>query len=413
MRGTFADFSRSLIVATIATLTVTGTLIFNSGSRVQGDIIPSVNNTYDLGSSALSWAEGYVTSTFQVGDALTVTDGNGPGMAHMCVGRGQSPANAAACDGVVTVYASSTGYIDTLKLYAGANGADSACITMGNAGGATLGRHCSLSGTPSYYMMGLNGLSFQGTSLVPAVGIDMVIRGNRVGILNAGALPNTELEVVGTVSSTRHLSQGGTAAAPAYSFGEDTDNGLYRLANNNPAIAAAGGHSINFNDGWVSVGGTQFATMADGDGYYFGDQIRGLRYFGGGDFEFQNWHLNKFYFTKYNGSVRTRFAVFDSVGARVGMSDGGNLTNFAPSTTLEVAGSGVSTTQLYVGQGGNRYSLTNVQAAVINTGTTSTLMLGNTGKKGCFAMADVAGVMQYVSITAAGAFQISTSACNP
>lgn len=412
MRGTFADFSRSLIVATIATLTITGTLIFNSGSRVQGDIIPSVNNTYDLGSAALSWAEGYVTSTFQVGDALTVIDGNGPGMAHACFGKGQSPAGTLGCDGTVTIYASSTGYIESLKLYAGGNGADSACFSMGNAGGATLGKHCSLSGTPSYYLMGLNGLVFQGTSLVPAVGIDMVIRGNRVGILNAGALPNTELEVVGTVSSTRHFSQGSTAAAPAFTFGEDSDSGLYRIANNTPAISAGGAVSAYFEAGKVYARGT-FATLADGDGYYFGDNVRGLRYLTAGDFEFQNWHLNKFYFTKYNGSTRTRFAVFDSVNTRVALSDGGDLTNFAPSTTLEVAGSGVSTTQLYVGQAANRYSLTNVQAAIINTGTTSTLQLGNTGKKGCFAMADVAGVMQYVSITAAGAFQISTSACNP
>lgn len=86
MRGTFANFSRALVVATIATLTVTGTLIFNSGSRVQGDFIPSVDNTYDLGSSSLRWndlkatnvsstnitATGYVSTT-----ALYVDGGNG------------------------------------------------------------------------------------------------------------------------------------------------------------------------------------------------------------------------------------------------------------------------------------------------------------------------------------------------
>lgn len=86
MRGTFANFSRALVVATIATLTVTGTLVFNSGSRVQGDIIPSANNTYSLGASSTRWlatnstsvsstnitATGYVSTT-----ALYVDGGNG------------------------------------------------------------------------------------------------------------------------------------------------------------------------------------------------------------------------------------------------------------------------------------------------------------------------------------------------
>lgn len=86
MRGAFANFSRSLVIATIATLTITGNLIFQSGARVQGDIIPSANNTYTLGTSSTRWlaihstsvsstnitATGYVSTT-----ALYVDGGNG------------------------------------------------------------------------------------------------------------------------------------------------------------------------------------------------------------------------------------------------------------------------------------------------------------------------------------------------
>ena len=395
-------------------LSVTGGSQLTGNVTTTAGIVPATSAGASIGSPTLPYNNVYATGTLQVGDALTVIDGNGPGMAHMCVGRGQSPSSATACDGLITAYASTTGYVDTLKLYAGANGADSACIAMGNAGGTTLGRHCSLSGTPSYYMMGLNGLAFQGTSLVPAVGIDMVIRGNKVGINNAGAAPNTTLEVIGQTSSTNVYVGAGTVSAPGLAFGEDQDTGMYRLAANNPAITAGGAHSLNFNDGWVSVGGINFATMADGDGYYFGDNVRGLRYLSGGDFEFQNWHLNRFYFTKYTGSVRTRFANFDSIVKRVGLSDSADLVNTSPTTTLEVSGTGVSSTKLYVGSGVNQYSLTNVDAAIVNTGTTSTLQLGNTSKPGCMKWTDVGGTVRYVTIDAAGtAFQISASACNP
>lgn len=77
---------KKLVVAALATLTITGSLVFQSGSRIQGDLIPSVNNTYTLGATSTRWlathstsvsstnitATGYVSTT-----ALYVDGGNG------------------------------------------------------------------------------------------------------------------------------------------------------------------------------------------------------------------------------------------------------------------------------------------------------------------------------------------------
>lgn len=339
-------------------LQVDGQSLLSGSVTTTAGIFPATPGGASIGSVSYPYNGVYATGTAQLGDALVAYNGNGSGSDRICVGQGQSPSRAMACDATATFYASSTGYQDVFKLYAGGNGADGACFSAWNQG-AMLGRQCQVSGTPSYYLMALQGLAFQGSSQTPAGGIDMVIRNNRVGIANAGALPNTTLEVVGQTSSTSFYAGAGSNASPSITFGNDTDTGLRSHAANQIGFSA-GGVGAGYMKAGVMYVRNDFASLQTGDGYCWGDDVRCMRYISGGDFEFQGWHLNKFYISRTNGGTPTRFAVFDAPTNRVAMSDAGTLLSYTPNTALEVLGSGVSSTQLNVN----------------GTSTLRTLMLG-------------------------------------
>lgn len=103
-------------------------------------------------------------------------------------------------------------------------------------------------------------------------------------------------------------------------------------------------------NGYTYAGGS-YAGLSEGDGYYFGDSVRGLRFLTGDDFEFQNWHVGgQFYMSVYNGSARTRFAVFDAPTKRSAFSSSVDLRNYTPNTDLEVIGT-ASATKVVVGDG--------------------------------------------------------------
>jgi hypothetical protein len=86
---------------------------------------------------------------------------------------------------------------------------------------------------------------------VPSLTIDgaLTVGGAIVGNGGAGFTGNVtvsagNLDVDNNVSGTRFLAGFGTAAAPAFSFAADDDNGLYRSAANTAAISG-GGSSIH------------------------------------------------------------------------------------------------------------------------------------------------------------------------
>ncbi len=327
-------------------LQIDGQSLLTGSVTTTAGIFPATAGGANVGSIAFPYGGVYTTGTSQFGDALIAFNGNGPGSDRICVGQAQSPSRAMACDATATFYASSTGYQDVFKLYAGGNGADGACFSAWNQG-AMLGRQCQVSGVPSYYLMALQGLAFQGSSQTPAAGIDMVIRNSRVGIANNGAAPNTTLEVVGDTSSTRFYAGAGSNASPSITFGNDPDTGLRSHAANQIGFSAGGVGAGYMKAGTMYVR-NDFASLQTGDGYCWGDDIRCMRYISGGDFEFQGWHLNKFYISRTNGGTPNRFAVFDAPTNRVAMSDAGTLLSYTPNTALEVLGSGVSSTQLNV-----------------------------------------------------------------
>lgn len=279
MRGVFADFQKSLANAVIVALTISGTLTLASTARIAGHLLPGTTNTYDVGSTSLTWRSG-----------------------------------------------------------------------------------------------------FFGTS----------------------------------VSSTEVIAGGGTLGAPSISFSGDSDTGLYQFAANSPAIVAGGAVSAYFEAGKIYARGS-YATLAEGDGFYFADAVRGLRFLNGDDFEFQNWHVGgQFYITSYNGTVRTRHAVFDAPTKRAAFSDTTDLRNVTPTTTLEVIGLGTSSSKMFVGGGANQYTIGSVQSAVINGGgTTSTHQIGSSTNKSCLVLGDIDGAGVTYVTALDGVLTASMTACNP
>jgi hypothetical protein len=339
-------------------LQVDGRSLLMGAVTTTGGIFPAVAGGADLGSNTYPYGSVFTTGTSVLGGALTVTNGSGSGADRLQVGYEQSPAQGFMSTAPLNIYAPSTGYVDTFTMTAGGNGADGACFSAKNLG-ATLGRQCQVSGNPSYYIMGLNGLAFQGNNVTPGSAFDLVIRNNRIGVNNGGAVPNATLEVVGDTSSTRFYAGAGSSAAPSMTFGNDPDTGLRSHAANQIGFSA-GGVGAGYMKAGIMYVRNDFASLQTGDGYCWGDDVRCMRYISGGDFEFQGWHLNKFYISRTNGGTPTRFAVFDGPTSRVAMSDAGTLLNYTPNAALEVLGSGVSSTQLNVN----------------GTSTLRTLMLG-------------------------------------
>lgn len=52
----------------------TGDLALNDNLSVTGDILPSTDDTYDVGSATLRWQDGYFSDSVNIGDTLTLSD---------------------------------------------------------------------------------------------------------------------------------------------------------------------------------------------------------------------------------------------------------------------------------------------------------------------------------------------------
>lgn len=168
---------------------------------------------------------------------------------------------------------------------------------------------------------------------------------------------NTSIvRITGTQTQSSLVTEGLTIDNTVNQSGSAGYIGLYV----NPTLTSEGSAGTKLID--LAIGGTSqfyidkngrtyaggsYGALADGDGYYFGDEVRGLRFVTGDDFEFQNWHVGgQFYMSVYNGSARTRFSVFDAPTKRVAFSDSVDLRNYTPNTSLEVLGTASSTNVL-------------------------------------------------------------------
>ena len=334
-------------------LQVDGLSLLTGKATTTAGIVPATAGGADIGSLAYPYNGLYTTGTAQLGGALTVSNVNGGDSVQ--IGWEQSPAKAASASNQsfapLNIYASSTGFQDTFTITAGGNGTDGACFAAKNLG-ATLGRHCQTSSPLGYWIMG-TAIAFNSGNTTPygTANVDLQIRNNNVGIgLPSGTAPTEKLEVNGNVSTTKVIAGAGSVSAPSLTFNGDTDNGVYLFGANSPGIAAGGAVAAYFQSGKVFVKGS-YATLADGDGYYFGDNVRGLRYLTGDDFEFAQWHVGgQRYETVYNGSTYTRYVVFDAPTKRSAFSSSVDLRNYTPNTDLEVIGT-ASTTALIVSGG--------------------------------------------------------------
>lgn len=318
-------------------------------------LVPATAGGANIGSALYPYNGLYTTGTVQLGDAIGVVNGNSAGNDQVQIGYGQSPAKVVGdtfkSTAPMNIYAASTGFVDTFTMTAGGNGADGACFSVKNLGG-TLGRQCQASSALGYWIMGA-GLAFNSGNTTPygTANVDLQIRNNNVGIgLPSGTAPAEKLEVSGNVSSTKVIASVGSVSAPSLTFSGDTDNGMYLFGANSPAIAAGGAVAAYFQSGKIFAKGS-YATLADGDGFYFGDNVRGLRYLTGDDFEFAQWHVGgQFYQTVYNGSAYTRYVVHDAQTKRSAFSSTVDLRNYTPNTDLEVIGT-ASTTALIFSSG--------------------------------------------------------------
>ncbi len=342
-------------------LQVDGRSVFVGAVTTTGGIFPNTAGGADVGSISYPYGGVFTTGTSIFGGAMTVTNGSGSGADRVQVGYEQTPAQGFMSTAPLNIYAPSTGFVDAFTMTAGGNGADGACFAAKNLGG-TLGRQCQTSSPLNYWIMSAAGLAMQSGNTTPygPTNVDLLIRGNNIGINYPNAsTPSEKLEVVGNVSSTKVIAGAGSNSAPSVTFGNDPDTGLRSHAANQIGFSAGGVGAGYMKAGTMYVR-NDFASLQTGDGYCWGDDIRCMRFISGGDFEFQGWHLNKFYISKTNGGTPTRFAVFDGSTNRVAMSDAGTLLSYTPNTALEVLGSGVSSTQLNVN----------------GTSTLRTLMLG-------------------------------------
>lgn len=313
-------------------------------------ILPATAGGADIGSALYPYNGLYTTGTVQLGGALTVSNVNGGDSVQ--IGWEQSAAKAAGASNQsfapLNIYASSTGFQNAFTMTAGGNGTDGACFAANNLGG-TLGRQCQTSSPLGYWIMG-TGLAFNSGNNTPygTTNVDMQIRSNNVGIgLPATTSPSEKLEVGGNVSSTKLIASVGSVSAPSVTFSGDTDNGLYLFGANSPGIAAGGAVAAYFQSGKIFVKGS-YATLADGDGFYFGDNVRGLRYLTGDDFEFAQWHVGgQFYQTVYNGSTYIRYVVHDAPTKRTAFSSTVDLRNYTPNTDVEVIGTASTTALIF------------------------------------------------------------------
>lgn len=313
-------------------------------------ILPATAGGADIGSALYPYNGLYTTGTVQLGGALTVSNVNGGDSVQ--IGWEQSAAKAAGASNQsfapLNIYASSTGFQNAFTMTAGGNGTDGACFAANNLG-ATLGRQCQTSSPLGYWIMG-TGLAFNSGNTTPygTANVDLQIRSNNVGVgLPSGTAPSEKLEVSGNVSSTKVIASVGSVSAPSVTFSGDTDNGMYLFGANSPGIAAGGAVAAYFQSGKIFVKGA-YAALADGDGFYFGDNVRGLRYLTGDDFEFAQWHVGgQRYETVYNGSAYTRYVVFDAPTKRSAFSSSVDLRNYTPNTDLEVIGTASTTALIF------------------------------------------------------------------
>lgn len=321
MRGVFADFQKSLANAVVTALTITGVLTLGANSRIAGHLIPSANNTYDVGSVTSTWRSGYFGTSLAV-PAISVTS-TGSGL---------------------TLYNTT----DQVTDYERGNLAFSSneLLLTTAAGGSGTSRNVRIAAG-----WATDGLTFQPGGL----GICYFCFNRTASAANASVM-----RITGTQTQSSLTTEGLTIDNTVNQSGSAGYTGLFI----NPTLTsegsagtrlidlAVGGTSQFYIDknGYTYVGGS-YVNLTEGDGYYFGDNVRGMRYVSGDDFEFQNWHVGgQFYISSFNGVTRTRHAVFDALTKRAAFSSSVDLRNYTPNTDLEVIGT-ASTTVLLAGPG--------------------------------------------------------------
>lgn len=397
MRGVFANFQKSLASAIVAALTITGVLTLGSSARIAGNLIPSADNVYDVGSAALEWRTGYF-GTSLASPAISVTS---TGAGITLYNTTDQVTNFEKADLTwasnvlnLTTTRGGTGTSRDFRIAMGGWGASDG-LTF-SAGGSGICFYCfnrtySSANTAITRMTGTNTAS---SNTSEALQLDPTIN-------QSGTAGYNVLSIDPTITAE---GSGGTK--------------LLRLA-----VGGTDQFYIDKN-GYTYAGGS-YASLTDGDGYYFGDSVRGLRYLTGDDFEFQNWHVGgQFYMTVFNGSARTRFAVFDSPTKRAAFSDSVDLRNYTPNTSLEVLGT-ASSTNLVVNGGTSikghlsttasldfasvsAQSCSTLTMTVTGAATTDNVVLGGTGLNTLQGTTGIATVQGYVS----AADTVTVKACN-
>lgn len=235
--------------------------------------------------------------------------------------------------------------------------------------------------------------------------------------LNGTVLSKTgtnTLLVGGSVSTTKQILGAGTAVAPSLTFSGDEDTGVYSFGANSVGIGGSGANNIQVDSNGVTVG-PSYAVIAgrDGIGYYFGDAVRGLRFttVNAGDFEFQNWSFNAFYFTRFDGSSRTAIMTVSASSSKVCVGcTRGDLLDGTSFAKFNVIGQTSSTSALF--GAGATSTPSSVDVGIISTGVTSTLQIGNSIRPLCILGGDSDGSgITYVTVNN-GLISSSVTPCN-
>lgn len=496
---------KKIVVTALAALSITGTLVLVSGSRVQGDFVPSSDATYTVGTTSTRWKSGNFSSALRVSTVNTVrneyvatmgtnsgdcTDIQAPcltisyailqacnailsGNANINVADGTYNENIIACDNVSTSSTPSTavtsfpygnsrvnlignrtspssviiqGSSGNLGVFAmenistnysldgftlqGVNAStesaiyasgDKANVFVNNINTTSTGRIMQLGfGATAYYDSGTAGGNHIISSRGFVVGRRSTLYLNKgVNVTSTVTSANAMMEVqdggaifTGTTNQTYNFTSlncgsgagflqpsGAESIIRAFSTG-DVVNARCITGGTSLWRPISGARAQIIGNATFNVSSTASYPLADIDAISYlyslstptwnviGSTARAIRLYQGG----QALDPNNF------GGATVTYAEFDS-DYKYGYDARYSLQGAGSSTTMTIGGSALPS---------------NTSLSVINAGgTTSTFQLGGSGKPGCLPFSDVTGAIKHVSITAAGAFQISSSACNP
>jgi hypothetical protein len=184
----------------------------------------------------------------------------------------------------------------------------------------------------------LNGvnLSVSGTSTLSGLTASTALALNAskeiVSVTNTGTgdnvlatSPTLVTPTIGVATATQIQSSGGTAAAPAYTFAGDTDNGFYKPATNELGISTAGVERLRFLSAGTILAGTT-------DESFFGGSVTGTGLFG----------PNGFIAASRDGAVSGIFNRFTSDGEVVQFRRSGSAVGSVNVTTLATTYTSIS-----------------------------------------------------------------------